>query len=86
MTTSGERIPCLDGFRAIAITLVIGGHSFSRWLSTFDTGSLGVSLFFIISGYLITSLLLREIERAGHINLLQFYVRRCRDRWSPDGH
>jgi peptidoglycan/LPS O-acetylase OafA/YrhL len=65
--------PALDGIRAIAILLVLALHG--RLL---DGGFLGVDLFFVLSGFLITALLLQEWERAGAISLRRFYLRRAR--------
>ncbi|MDR0458079.1 MAG: acyltransferase [Burkholderiaceae bacterium] len=65
--------PALDGLRAIAITLVILSHAHVPGV---DGAFFGVDLFFVLSGYLITSLLLIEIEQTGHINLWRFYRRR----------
>lgn len=76
------RVPALDGLRAIAIGLVIVAHArgtvhapFPQFVWTF--GDLGVELFFVISGFLITLLLLRERRRVGTISLKQFYLRRA---------
>src|SRR6516225_7637364 len=79
-----RRIPSLDGLRAIAIGLVVFGHLcgtsnfFPR--STFaplgDFGNLGVRVFFVISGFLITLLMLDEIEATGTVSLKLFYLRR----------
>jgi peptidoglycan/LPS O-acetylase OafA/YrhL len=72
------RIPSLDGIRAGSIALVILSH-FGKdigWGDPLDLGSLGVRVFFVISGYLITSLLLKELEQEGRIRLLRFYFRR----------
>ncbi|HTS35036.1 MAG TPA: acyltransferase [Candidatus Solibacter sp.] len=78
---STQRIPSLDGLRAISITLVILSH-LVKWkhislqvLGSF--GALGVHVFFVLSGYLITSLLLREYERTSAISLRDFYIRRA---------
>lgn len=78
------RIAALDGLRAIAILLVLGAHvgeafihdPSSAWMAPFTNGSFGVRLFFVLSGYLITSLLLAEQERHGRISLGAFYARR----------
>lgn len=76
-----RRIPCLDGLRAVSIVLVILAHGhrtpgFPRadWLPF--TGTTGVCLFFVISGFLITTLLLQEEERYGRVSLRNFYMRR----------
>src|SRR5436190_875014 len=79
-----RRIPSLDGLRAVSIALVVLGHlcgtsgfvlpgSFANILAP---GELGVRVFFVISGFLITKLLLEEAKRTGRISLLRFYLRR----------
>lgn len=78
------RIPALDGFRALSIILVLVGHlqgtrGFGRqqlWSIFGDLAHLGVQVFFVISGLLITSLLLEEQERTGTLSLRRFYIRR----------
>ena len=65
----------LDGLRAFAVLAVILYHGGATWLRG---GFLGVEIFFVISGYLITSLLLGERERSGRINLKAFWLRRAR--------
>lgn len=67
--------PDIDGLRAIAVILVVAYHAGVPGL-TF--GFIGVDIFFVISGYLITSLLIRELADTGHISLLAFYGRRIR--------
>lgn len=67
--------PELDGIRAIAIVAVLLFHTGAKWLSG---GYLGVDVFFVVSGYLITTLLLREQMTAGTISLRAFYRRRAR--------
>jgi peptidoglycan/LPS O-acetylase OafA/YrhL len=69
------RIPSLDGWRAIAIMMVLIAHFGPLGSRNFDIGQQGVAFFFILSGYLITSNLLREKE-AGSVDLQAFYVRR----------
>ena len=64
----------LDGLRALAIAMVVWNHS-SSGAYRFGWG-IGVKLFFTISGFLITTLLLRERDRTGTISLHDFYVRR----------
>jgi peptidoglycan/LPS O-acetylase OafA/YrhL len=77
-------IPILDGLRAVSIALVLGDHLVSyhpdtAWLQPVGKacGSTGVSLFLVISGYLITRLLLLEEHRRGRIHLRLFYARRA---------
>lgn len=65
--------PTLDGLRALAVLIVITAHA---GLSNIIPGGFGVTIFFFLSGYLITSLLRVEFARDGHISLRQFYVRR----------
>lgn len=65
----------LDGLRAVAVILVIIFHSGLGWL---PGGFLGVSVFFTLSGFLITSLLINECENTGRINLKNFWGRRLR--------
>lgn len=68
-------LPGLDGLRAIAVSLVIVYH---LWPTVVPGGMIGVDIFFVISGYLITALLLREGATTGRINLLEFWKRRAR--------
>ena len=75
-----RRIPSLDGARAIAVSLVFAWHVLVHadlpLIWRIDYGNLGVRVFFVISGFLITSLLLAERQRTGGISLPSFYVRR----------
>lgn len=79
-----SRIPSLDGLRAVSIVLVLFSHLAGTRGFPVSTasgnfwafGELGVRVFFVISGFLITGLLLDELARAGHINLGRFYLRR----------
>lgn len=68
-------IRALDGFRALAIISVILYHLGFDW---FKGGLLGVTMFFVLSGYLITGLLKNEIEVSSKINLKNFWARRAR--------
>jgi peptidoglycan/LPS O-acetylase OafA/YrhL len=68
--------PGLDGLRCLSIVLVVAYHVSGLHAGFLGRGYLGVSLFFAISGFLITSLLLREQEAHGHISLARFYGRR----------
>ena len=67
-------VPAIDGLRGVAILLVVGRHAFLTPLN----GGYGVDLFFVLSGYLITTLLLEERDRSSRISLQAFYVRRGR--------
>src|SRR5262245_18109624 len=67
--------PGLDGLRAISVVAVILYHAVFSWM---HGGFLGVEVFFVVSGYLITSLLLEERQRSGHVSLRNFWVRRAR--------
>jgi len=68
-----DRIKALDGFRAIAVLTVIIGHA---GLKNYVPGSFGVTMFFFISGYLITTLLVKEWRATGKTDLPAFYFRR----------
>jgi peptidoglycan/LPS O-acetylase OafA/YrhL len=77
MATKGgiQYIPAIDGLRAIAVVAVILYHLGFDWI---PGGFLGVDLFFVISGYVITRLLLDSIEISGGLNLRAFYLARLR--------
>src|SRR4028119_1971742 len=68
-------LPGLDGLRAIAVLAVLFYHADLRWA---QGGFLGVEVFFVISGYLITALPLREWDTHGRIDLGRFWLRRAR--------
>jgi peptidoglycan/LPS O-acetylase OafA/YrhL/lysophospholipase L1-like esterase len=72
---SAGREPALDGLRAVAVTLVLLFHGGMSWM---PGGYLGVSLFFTLSGFLITRLLLAEVDATGTIGVGAFYARRAR--------
>ncbi|WP_347221224.1 acyltransferase family protein [Mycolicibacterium poriferae] len=71
----GRGIAALDGVRAIAVALVLADHGGVPGMSG---GFLGVDVFFVLSGFLITSLLLDEVGRTGRIGLKSFWIRRAR--------
>ena len=81
---SNGRIPALDGLRALAVLLVICAHAhqtsqfpdFTALHLIGRVGPIGVDVFFVLSGFLITTLVLRESERNGCIDLVAFYRRR----------
>jgi peptidoglycan/LPS O-acetylase OafA/YrhL len=68
-----DRIKGLDGIRACAFLLVLGGHSGLRWIPN----GFGVTVFFFLSGFLITTLLRLEWIRTGSVSVSRFYVRRA---------
>jgi peptidoglycan/LPS O-acetylase OafA/YrhL len=80
-TTRGiQHIPAIDGLRAVAVAAVILYHLGFTWI---PGGFLGVDLFFVISGYVITRLLLDSIERSGGLDLRGFYKARARRLLPP---
>jgi peptidoglycan/LPS O-acetylase OafA/YrhL len=68
-------IPALDGLRAVAVALVLVSHG---GIPGAQGGFIGVDIFFVLSGFLITSLLLDELGRTGRIGLADFWIRRAR--------
>ena len=83
-TILSGRIPSLDGLRAVSILLVVVCHLAATVDSPlpgrpswYFNGAVGVDVFFAISGFLITTLLLRESERSGTISISRFYLRRA---------
>lgn len=86
-TAGHGRVAALDGLRGIAVLLVVLGHGLGAAWQLEDTpvarlfevpfnGGVGVTVFFVLSGYLITSILVRERERTGRVSLRDFYLRR----------
>jgi peptidoglycan/LPS O-acetylase OafA/YrhL len=76
-----RRVPSLDGLRACSVALVIFDHlcvsgSLPLHQTWIDFGNLGVRIFFVISGFIITRLLLEELRSSGSISLKSFYIRR----------
>jgi peptidoglycan/LPS O-acetylase OafA/YrhL len=86
MKATSRNIPSLDGLRAISVLMVLSNHMsmellriipfVPHWLYT-SWGTCGVQAFFVISGFLITHLLLKEWQAAGTISLKRFYLRRA---------
>jgi peptidoglycan/LPS O-acetylase OafA/YrhL len=76
-STASTRLPQLDGLRTVAVVLVLGYHvARAHELPQLPGGFIGVDVFFVLSGFLITGLLLREHAATGTIALRRFYVRR----------
>lgn len=84
--TLPARFPSLDGWRALSILMVLGEHSvytydfppkYNQLIPTIFDGNLGVRFFFVISGFLITWLLLKEQAQTGAISVRRFYARRA---------
>lgn len=83
LLVNSQRMGSLDGFRGIAIIAVLGFHlaeswpSVPRWMDPVSKGGfIGVDMFFVLSGFLITALLLREHQDTGNINFFKFFLRR----------
>ena len=84
--SESKRLPCLDGFRCISIFLVLLAHSLKvagfpddwrAWFRWLPDGGFGVQVFFVISGFLITLLLMMELQKNGRVSLKGFYLRRA---------
>ena len=85
------RISEITGLRCLAVMMVVLGHAmhsleggYSGWLyplSFFSNGSQGVLIFFVLSGFLITTILQAEFKKHGRIDLLDFYARRSIRIW-----
>lgn len=73
--SAGSYLPGLDGLRAVAVIAVVAYHLGAPWM---PGGLLGVGVFFTLSGFLITSLLLESWERTGGLELRTFWLRRAR--------
>jgi peptidoglycan/LPS O-acetylase OafA/YrhL len=75
---ANKRIPSLDGLRTISVALVVLSHFLPLvgYYNTQNVGILGVKFFFVISGFLITGLLLKEIDKTSSVNLTKFFFRR----------
>jgi peptidoglycan/LPS O-acetylase OafA/YrhL len=73
VTKGGLHLPSLNGIRTVAFALVFLGHA---GLNKIVPAAFGVTLFFFLSGYLITALLRLELEKTGTVSLKNFYLRR----------
>ena len=71
--SSQQRVLALDGLRAVSILLVLFSHA---WLGHIVPGGLGVTIFFFISGFIITRLMIEEWDSTGTISIKKFYIRR----------
>ena len=67
--------PDIEGLRAVAILVVVACHAGVPWL---NGGFIGVDVFFVLSGYLITGLLVKELSATSRIDFLDFYFRRLK--------
>jgi peptidoglycan/LPS O-acetylase OafA/YrhL len=74
-------LPALDGLRALSVLAVLTFHLETELPLLGEGGGLGVDVFFAISGYLITTILLRQIDRSGSIDLRRFYLNRLIRLW-----
>src|SRR3954469_21292126 len=72
---TGGYLPGLDGLRAVAVLAVVAYHQDLAWA---PGGFLGVDIFFVLSGYLITGILRAEWDRRGRLDLHRFWIRRAR--------
>lgn len=79
VVTPRFHIPSLDGIRAVAAVMVFLNHAGPKWIP----GGFGVTIFFFLSGYLITTLLRREYDRLGSVSLGRFYLRRAYRLFPP---
>jgi peptidoglycan/LPS O-acetylase OafA/YrhL len=71
-------VPELNGVRGFALLLVLGNHTpLGRYASLLPGGWSGVDIFFVLSGFLITTLLVQEFDRTGSLSLRNFYIRRA---------
>jgi peptidoglycan/LPS O-acetylase OafA/YrhL len=74
---SGFHIPSLDGMRGAAFLLVFFGHALPAAMLRFVPPAFGVTVFFVLSGYLITTLLRKEFDRSSTVGFRDFYLRRA---------
>jgi peptidoglycan/LPS O-acetylase OafA/YrhL len=78
--SDSRRIPSLDGIRAVSFLLVFVSHA---GLGNYIPGGMGVTIFFFLSGFLITTLLRAEYAKSGTLNLKNFWLRRLYRIWPP---
>jgi peptidoglycan/LPS O-acetylase OafA/YrhL len=81
--TDGSRIPSLDGLRAVSILIVFFSHALPARLRGYLAGGIGVSVFFFLSGFIITTLLRKEYDATGAIDYRGFYLRRLLRIYPP---
>ncbi len=77
-STKRPRIDALDGLRVLAIIAILIYHANVEWL---PGGFIGVTMFFVLTGYLITSGLTHELKDTGRVNIWKFYCKRIRRLW-----
>ena len=76
--TKLDFVPALNDLRGVAILLVIGNHiPLRQYKSLLPAGFVGVDIFFVLSGFLITTLLMQEFNKTGSVSLKNFYIRRA---------
>jgi len=80
LQAQGSIIPTLDGWRAVSIAIVALSHA---GLGRYVPGNMGVSVFFFLSGFLITSLCLTEVRQSGRLAIGKFYIRRLIRLYPP---
>jgi peptidoglycan/LPS O-acetylase OafA/YrhL len=76
--TGMAHMPALDGLRGLAVMGVVWFHLGGRYGKLVTGGYLGVDLFFVLSGFLITSVLLHELDSRGRVDFTRFWLRRAR--------
>jgi peptidoglycan/LPS O-acetylase OafA/YrhL len=76
-SVSSFHVPSLDGMRGGAFLLVFFGHALPDAMIRFVPPAFGVTVFFVLSGYLITTLLRREVDKSGTVSFRDFYLRRA---------
>src|SRR5579864_9186781 len=74
LPSAARHIPSLDGIRAVSFILVFATHAGA---STFISADFGVTVFFFLSGFLITTLMRSEFDRKGSVNIRHFWLRRA---------